>query len=114
MLNEMDLSSRASSPDHDSTSDADSDIYRMPYSSGHVEVKQLSAAREEFNYPVVSQGSGERNNGDASIYMGSTDEHTCDYLSLTSGATPIPKITPASGLLRNDAASINEMASQFM
>jgi hypothetical protein len=75
----------------------------------------LSAAREEFNYPAVSEGSGERNNGDASVYVGSTDEHACDYLSLTSGATPIPEeITPASGLLRNDAASVNEMASQFM
>jgi hypothetical protein len=63
----------------------------MPYSSGHVEVKQLSVAREEFNYPVVSEGSGERNNGDASDYVGSTDEHACDYLSLTSGATPIPE-----------------------
>jgi hypothetical protein len=62
-----------SSPDHDSTSNADSDIY-MPYSSGHVEVKKLSAAREEFNYLAVSEGSGERSNGDASVYVGSTNE----------------------------------------
>jgi hypothetical protein len=87
----------------------------MPYSSGHVEVEQLSAAREEFNYTAVSEGSGERNNGDASVSVGSADEHACDYLSLTSSATPIPKeIAPASELLRNDAASINKMASQFM
>jgi hypothetical protein len=67
----------------------------MPYSSGHFEVKRLSAVREEFNYPAVSEGSGKRNNGNASDYVGSTNECACDYLSLTSGATPIPKeITP--------------------
>jgi hypothetical protein len=71
----------------------------MPYSSGHVEVEQLSAAREEFNYPAVSEGSSKRNNGDASDYVGSTNEHTCgNYLSLTSGATLIPKeIAPCQG-----------------
>jgi hypothetical protein len=113
ILNETDSSSRASSPDRDSTSDADSDIY-VPYSSGHVEVEQLSEseAEEEFNYPVVSEGSGERNDGDASVSsVGSTDEHACDsQVSLTSGATLIPEeIAPAFGLLRTDAASINEM-----
>lgn len=73
----------------------------MPYSSGHVEVKQLSVAEEEFNYPAVSKGSGERNDGDASICVGSTDEHACNsQVSLTSDATLIPEeIAPAFGLL---------------
>ena len=85
----------------------------MPYLSGHVEVKQLSAAEEESNYPAVSEGSGERNNGDASICVGSTDECTSDsQVSLTSDATLIPKeIAPAIRLLQTDAASINKMAS---
>jgi hypothetical protein len=88
----------------------------MPYLSGHVEVEQLSAAEEGFNYPAVSEGSGERNNGDASVCVGSTDECASDsQVSLTSDATPIPEeIAPAFGLLQTDAASINEMASQFM
>ena len=86
----------------------------MPYPSGHVELEQLSAMKEDFNYPTVSEGGGERHNNNANVYVDSADDHACDsHISLTSGATPIPEeIARASRVLQTDTALMN-MVSQF-
>lgn len=108
--NEMDSSSRTSSPANDSGSDSDSDIY-MPYTSGHVEPEQLPTRTEESYYLTDSEGSGERNNGGANVYVDSAARDS--PVSLTSGATPIPKeIAPAFGVLRTDTSFVN-MVSQM-
>jgi len=88
----------------------------MPHPSSHVEVEQLSAMREEFNYPTASEGGGERNNNDANVYVDSAGDRACEpdvTVSLTSGATPIPEeITPASRVLQTETTLMN-MVSQF-
>lgn len=93
----MDSSSQTLSPANNSGLDSDSDIY-MPYASGHVEPEQLPTRTEESYHPTVSEGSGERNNGSANIYVDSAAHDS--PISLTSGATPIPEeIAPAFGVL---------------
>jgi hypothetical protein len=92
--------------------DSESDIY-MPYTSSRLdlEVEQLSATtptRDGYNYPTVSEGGGERNKGNANVYVGSANDQASDsHVSLTSGATgtsTIPEEIPPL---------INEMVSQF-
>lgn len=105
-------SSLALSPNRsDSQSDSDSDIY-MPDTSGHVEVEQFSATREDFSNLTVGEGGGEGNKGDANVYVDSADDHRFNSQVRLTGATPIPEeILPAPGVLENDTALLNKMVS---